>query len=306
MRDLVSKIRGVVTALGTPLDSAEDLHEEGMREQVRMQLRAGVNGLLVTGSMGAMQLLKDETYEKSVAVAADEADGSAFLIVGCGDTSLERTAARIRRIESFAVDAVALVPPFFFRFTDAELFDYFKQLSESSQLPIFLYDNPTYTKHSLNFELVVELSKLPKIIGLKGSGDFLTFRKCAEYFRECPDFAVVSGQTPFLDVSLQFGARGIVDGLFAVAPELGVRIWESFCAGDFRAMTQAQSKIMKLLSIIQVDSIFAGFTAAMNARGIPGNFAIKPFAPLTPEGRRTVEGILRQLELRQAASAEQG
>ena len=45
-------LKGVVTALGTPLDRNEDLHEKGMRKQIRMQLAAGVDGLLVLGSMG--------------------------------------------------------------------------------------------------------------------------------------------------------------------------------------------------------------------------------------------------------------
>ncbi len=297
MMEKALQFRGVMTALGTPLDSNEDVHEEGMREQIRMQMRAGVHGLLVAGSMGAMQLLKEETYEKAVAIAADEVRGRCFLVAGCGDTSLERTMARVRRIGSYPVDAVAVVPPFFFKFTPAELFDYFQRLSDRCPLPIFLYDNPVWTKHTLDFELVVGLSRLPRIAGLKASGDFFHFRQCAEYFRESGDFTVLSGQTSFQDLSLQLGARGIVDGLFAVAPELAMNMWKCFCANDPAGMAEAQKKLLQLLSFVRVDSTFGGFTSAMNARGVPGNFAIRPFAPPSAEGRKKVENILRELEL---------
>ena len=72
MNQTVPSLEGVITALGTPLDENEDLHEEGMRLQIRMQLEAGVDGLLTLGSMGSMQLLKDETFERALAVTFDE------------------------------------------------------------------------------------------------------------------------------------------------------------------------------------------------------------------------------------------
>jgi 4-hydroxy-tetrahydrodipicolinate synthase len=297
MSESIRQIRGVITALGTPLNSREDLHEEGMRQQIRMQLRAGVNGLLVAGSMGAMQLLKDETFTQAVAVAADEVHGQVPLIAGCGDTSFERTRARIRSVEPLGVDAVALVPPFFFRFSSAELLAYFRDLAGLTDLPVFLYDNPTWTKHSLDFDLVVGLSKTPNIVGLKASGDLLTLRRLAHQFNDSSDFAILSGQSPFFDASLRFGARGIVEGLFAVAPELGLEIWGSHQSRDWEAAGEAQRKLLRLISIVEVDSAFAGFTAAMNHRGIPGNFAPRPFAPITPEGREKVGAILRELHL---------
>ena len=101
----------MVTALGTPLDRYEDLHEEGMRKQIRMQLAAGVDGLLVLGSMGCMQMLKDEVFVEAVEVAIDEVRGAVPVIVGCGDTSTERTLARIRLAENYPLTGVALIPP---------------------------------------------------------------------------------------------------------------------------------------------------------------------------------------------------
>ena len=63
----VQGIGGVVTALGTPLDDRERLHVEGMRRQIETQFDAGVDALLL-GSMGAMQLLEDATYQDTMDV----------------------------------------------------------------------------------------------------------------------------------------------------------------------------------------------------------------------------------------------
>jgi dihydrodipicolinate synthase/N-acetylneuraminate lyase len=297
MKTALHLTEGVVTALGTPLDENENLHEEGMRLQIRMQLAAGVNALLVLGSMGAMQLLKDQTCEEALRVTLDEVGGVVPVIVGCGDTGTERTLKRIRLAEKYSMSGIALVPPYFYRFTDAELLRYFQELAGRTDLPVYLYDNPAWTKHALGYDLIVELSKTPNIVGLKESGDLATLRACAEHFRDSQSFRVFSGATLFLDVSLQLGARGIIEGLFAVAPEYGVAIWQDFQSGDFAASRGTQDKLIRLVNIVKADSTFAGFTAAMNLRGVPGNFAVRPFAQCTSEGRQRVRAILEKLGL---------
>ena len=135
MNSLRGTLQGVVTALGTPLDRNEDLHEAGMRKQIRMQLAAGVDGLLVLGSMGCMQMLKDEVFVEAVEVTIDEVRGAVPVIVGCGDTSTERTLARIRLAENYPLTGVALIPPFIFRFSQTELHDYFTGVASQTSLP---------------------------------------------------------------------------------------------------------------------------------------------------------------------------
>lgn len=288
--------KGVISALGTPLDERENLHREGMRRQVRMQLRSGVGGLLVAGSMGAMQMLKERTFQEAVAVAADEVRGRVPLIIGCGDNSTERTLAHMAWISEQNVDGLAILPPHFFLFSQTELESYFRELARASDLPIYLYDNPHWTKHALDYDLIARLSQEPNIVGLKASGDLLTVRRCAEELRR-PDFRIYSGQSPFFDVTLGFGADGIIDGLFALAPEIGMELLSRYRQGDLEGAARAQSRLGELTGVLQTDSVFGGFTAAMNLRGIPGNFAARPFTSISPEGRQRARRILQEMKL---------
>jgi dihydrodipicolinate synthase/N-acetylneuraminate lyase len=288
---------GVITALGTPLDERETLHVEGMRRQVRMQIDAGVDGLLVLGSMGAMQLLADETCREAIRIAVEEAAGRVPIVVGCGDTSTTRTIARIRSAEAFAVDGVAVVPPYFFKFTQAELAAYYSDLAAATRLPIYLYGVPAWTKHVLEFPLIEQLAKLDQVVGLKESGDLLLLRRCIEEIASPGRFVVLSGLTPFPDLALEIGADGVIDGLFAIAPELAVELLGASRRHDRAGATAARRKLLRLLDVILVDSIFGGFTAAMNLRGVPGNFAVRPYTQSTPEGRAKVRAILDELGL---------
>jgi 4-hydroxy-tetrahydrodipicolinate synthase len=290
-------LSGVVTALGTPLDDHEDLHEQGMRRQVRLQLDAGIAGLLVLGSMGATPLLKDEVCREAIRVTVDEVAGRVPIVVGCGDTSTARTLARIRWAEAHAVDGVAVMPPYFFVFSQAELLEYYRELAASTALPLYLYGNPATTKHVLEFPLIAELSAIDTVVGLKESGDLLTLRRAIEELRQPGRFAVLSGLTPFADLALELGADGVIDGLFAAAPELAVALGAAARRGDRLGAAGARRKLLHLLEVVKIDSLFGGFTAAMNLRGVPGHFAPRPFTAGSPAGRAQVQAILAALDL---------
>ncbi len=182
MNSLRGTLQGVVTALGTPLDRNEDLHEAGMRKQIRMQLAAGVDGLLVLGSMGCMQMLKDEVFVEAVEVTIDEVRGAVPVIVGCGDTSTERTLARIRLAENYPLTGVALIPPFIFRFSQTELHDYFTGVASQTSLPGLSVRQPGTHGPFAGIRTGPGVGQRhPNIVGLKASGDFLAFRRSAEY-----------------------------------------------------------------------------------------------------------------------------
>ena len=98
-----------ITAIGTPLTEDERLHEDGLEIQLADQWNRGIAGILVAGTMGTMQLLRDQTYrrliERSVALSA----GKGEVLVGAGDAGFARSRDRIEYINQFKVDGVAVL-----------------------------------------------------------------------------------------------------------------------------------------------------------------------------------------------------
>ena len=89
----------LTTAIGTPLTDDEQLHEEGLRIHLADQWNAGISGIFVAGSMGMMQLLRDETYRRLVEVAVTLSEGRGEIFAGAGDTSLARTRDRLQFLD---------------------------------------------------------------------------------------------------------------------------------------------------------------------------------------------------------------
>ncbi|HWB54270.1 MAG TPA: dihydrodipicolinate synthase family protein, partial [Tepidisphaeraceae bacterium] len=85
-----------ITAIGTPLDRNENLHEEGLEQHLADQWGSGIQGILIAGTMGMMQLLRDQTYQQLVKRAVQLSKGKGEILVGAGDAGLARTLDRVR------------------------------------------------------------------------------------------------------------------------------------------------------------------------------------------------------------------
>ena len=131
-----------ISAVGSPLDADENLHDAGLEAHLADQWTHGIGGVLVAGTMGMMQLLKWDTYRSLVRRAAEISRGKGEVMVGAGDCSFARTRERIDYLNTLKIDAVVVLTPFFIRFSQEELVDYYRALADVSKAPLFLYDLP--------------------------------------------------------------------------------------------------------------------------------------------------------------------
>ncbi|QDU09968.1 dihydrodipicolinate synthase family protein [Gimesia aquarii] len=271
----------MITALGTPLTAEEDLHVTGMEAQIHDQLAHGINGFLVGGTMGLMQLLSDETYRQLVEQSVQFTKGRAELLVGVGDTSFVRTRDRIRMVEDLSIDGVVVISPFFVQFGQEDLVDYYLSLADLSSKPLFLYDLPQTTGTKLEVETVLKLAEHPNIRGIKCSDHFVTIRPVIDSLSE--QFRVIVAQPHLMDVLLRSGVSEHLDGVYILVPEWIKKMVAATEAEDWVTLSTVQRDLSGLLSFLQSFSapLFSTVTALMNMRGIPGNFAPRPMRALT-------------------------
>jgi 4-hydroxy-tetrahydrodipicolinate synthase len=280
----------LISAIGTPLtDDGERLHVVGLEAQIHDQWSGGMTGLLVGGTMGMMQLLADETYEDLVDHSIRLGRGRGEVLVGVGDAGLTRTLARVRLLNEKKADGVVALAPYFLKFGQIELVDYYTAIADASRHPLYLYDLPVLTGTKLSLETVATLAGHRNIRGIKCSCDFTWTRQLIDM--DLPDFRVIVAQAEIIDVLFRAGVRSHLDGIFAAAPHWVGDIARAATRGDWDSAADAQRKLIALLKVVRDRGVMPAFTVIMNARGIPGNFAPRPHRPLDP---RAVEAILAE------------
>jgi 4-hydroxy-tetrahydrodipicolinate synthase len=291
----------LTSAIGTPLTAEESLHIEGLEAHIDEQWDRGMTGLLIGGTMGAMQLLAEQTYRDLVTHGAKYSKNRGDVLVGVGDAGFARTRERIRFANTQKVDGVVVLSPYLFRFSPSEVTSYFTALADCSTRPLYLYDLPVLTGVRLDTDTVLALSSHRNIRGIKSSGDFALTRQLIEIAP--PGFRVIVAQADLLDVLLRHGVEEHLDGVFSLAPKWVRQLADAALATDWEEAKRVQGKLSALLRLLRQYGVFPTFTALLNARGVPGNFAPAPYQKLHPDVLERIlsEPVVRDL-LREAST----
>ncbi len=271
-----------ISAVGTPLSQDELLDDKGLERHLADQWENGIGGVLVAGTMGLMQLLRDETYRALARRASELCAGKIELMIGAGDCSLARTKDRISFLNELKLDGVVVLTPFFVRFAQDELVEYYRALADFSRAPLYMYDLPQRAG-KIELATALELSKHPNIAGIKCSDE-------PGYARQIMDavsdrFRVIIAQPVLIDTFLKFGVREHLDGMFAIAPQWTSAIGRHCERGEWAEAAKYQKLLTELRGLFGRYDVFQAMTVMLNARGIGGNYAPRPLRKMSPPQR---------------------
>jgi 4-hydroxy-tetrahydrodipicolinate synthase len=264
-----------ITAITTMLQDDDTLHIEGLHREIEQQLDAGINGLLVGGTMGAMQALDDDTYHELARHAVEQAKGRCEVMVGAGDISLSRTLRRVDFLNELPVDGVVVLAPFLFAPSQNELVDYYTALADRSKAPLFLYDLPQLTRTKIEFGTVLTLSRHPNIRGIKCSDE-------PAYARQLKDeigdrFRVIIAQPLLVDVFLRYGIEEHLDGFYCICPRHIAALGGMAARGDWDGAARVQQGIDRAMRLVRKWGVWEAINALLTELGVPGRILPRPF-----------------------------
>jgi 4-hydroxy-tetrahydrodipicolinate synthase len=233
--------------------------------------------------MGVMQLLRDQTYLSLVKQSVEFTQGKGELLVGAGDASFARSRDRIECLNQFAIDGIVIITPYFLKFSQSELVDYYSALADVAKHPLYVYDAPVRTGVKLEIETVLRLAEHRNIRGIKCTCD-------AEWTRELvrqvdSKFRVIASALSDMHELLREGIGLHLDGLFALMPSWTAALAAAVEAGQWDRVNEYAERFTRLLELVRRFGSFASYTAIVNARGVPGNFAPAPLTHLTAAER---------------------
>jgi len=287
---------GIMTALVSCLDENENVNVASTEKLVNWHLSEGYTGFYLTGSTGEGPILPAKT-RKSIVEAVKNATGDrGKVIVHVGDVNLATACDLAKHAGEIGADAISSVPPFFFRYNDAEITDYYKALSDSCDLPIMMYASP-YTS-SMQVDQVDKLMNIPRMIGLKWiSHDYFTMHRIKEL--RGGNINVINGADECLLCGLSMGADGGIGACYNMMPKLFQQVYVNFKAGNMEAAQEAQYKANKVIELLLKFGVIAGIKDALNMIGFNvGNLA-RPQKGLTDEARAAFHAALKELNYEQ-------
>ena len=217
---------GCITALVTPFKGGK-VHEEALRGLIRRQVRAGIHGLVLTGSTGEAPALRPEEKTRIWSIGVEEVGGKVPVLAGCGLSSTMATIEAAKEARRVGCDAALVVTPPYNKPPQRGLVEHFTAVAREGGLPVVLYHVPGRAAVGLEEESVAALAHTPGIVGLKdASGDD---GRASRIARAVPEgFALLSGDDPTaVSWARDPGWHGVVSVTSNVVPRQMVGLWTS-------------------------------------------------------------------------------
>jgi 4-hydroxy-tetrahydrodipicolinate synthase len=292
-------LRGVITAMVTPLDEDHNLDEKGLERLIEHLIGGGVHGIFALGTTGEAPNLPYDVRSALIERACKLAGSRVPVIVGITDTSY-RDAIRMA-IKSYECGAIAVVaaPPYYFEVGQADLLHYFKRLASELPLPLFLYNAPLNTHLSLEPATVIKAAAEPNIIGYKDSGlNMGSFHAVREGVRSLPEFTLLVGPDDLLAEAVLMGAHGGMAGGSNVWPQLYVALYEAAAVHDVNRVAALQQHVVQFNDAIyrsaeDTANPLRGLKSALSVLGICGTHVTPPLQPYSSAEQDRVQKYLR-------------
>ena len=203
---IVSQIKGVIPAMLTVFDENEKVDEQGIRSLTEHLISKRIDGLYLTGSTGESFLMTGDERKKVVETVTDQVKGRVPVIVHVGDIGTLKSIDNAVHAYEAGADAISSVPPFYWNFTQKQVFNYYKDLSESTPLPMIVYN--VKMAGVIGLETIKELALIENVKGIKYT---LTSHFEMQQIKERlgDDFILYSGCDQMAASGLLMGADGL-------------------------------------------------------------------------------------------------
>lgn len=242
--------KGVKSALVSCTDENGKVYEDSMRKLMDWNVEAGLNGFYICGGTGEGPVLQKETRKEIAEIAVDEAKKLGVPIINhVGAIDLKTAVELAEHAAEVGCDAVSSVPPFFFKYKEDQICDYYKAIADASGLPVLMYASPLAGTEITPKMVDHFMKKIPNLIGLKWtSPNYYTMHEIA--CLNGGNINVINGPDETLVLGLLMGAQGGIGSTYNIQPKVFREIYDKFTAGDVLGAREAQFKANKLLAFI--------------------------------------------------------
>ena len=246
MRNL-DKYKGVIPAFYACYDDEGNISPERVRNLTKYFIEKGVKCLYVNGSSG--ECIYQSVEDKKIVLenVIEEAKGKLTVIahVACNNTkdSMELAA----HAESLGVDAIAAIPPIYFRLPEYAIAEYWNDISSAAPNTDFvIYNIPQLAGVALTPSLFAEMRKNPRVIGVKNSSmpvqDIQMFKQDAG-----EDYIIFNGPDEQFISGRLIGAEGAIGGTYGAMPDLFLKMNEHLVNGNLEEARKMQYDINAII-----------------------------------------------------------
>jgi 4-hydroxy-tetrahydrodipicolinate synthase len=289
-------IKGSLVAIVSPMREDGSLDYDAYRRLIEWHIAEGTNGIVAVGTTGESPTVDHDEHCELIRVAVETVRGRIPVIAGTGGNSTAEAIELTAYAKGVGADATLQVVPYYNKPTQEGLYQHFRKVAETVDLPVILYNVPGRTVADLATETTLRLTQVPGIVGLKdATGDLA---RASDLLKRAPkSFAVYSGNDDTAMALMLLGGHGVISVTANVAPRLMSELCKAALAGDLSGARSLNNRLLPLHLKLFVEPNPIPVKWALARMGRIGGGIRLPLVPLAEASRPVVESALRELGL---------
>jgi 4-hydroxy-tetrahydrodipicolinate synthase len=275
---------GTYTAIVTPFKHGK-VDESALEQLVKRQIKAGVEGLVPVGTTGESPTLDYDEHIRVVEIVVNVAAGRVKVMAGTGGNSTTEAIHLTQRAEAVGADGSLQVAPYYNKPSQEGLFQHFRAVARSTQLPIVLYSIPGRCGSEIGVDTVKRLAEAcPNIVGIKEAGG--SCDRVSQLRAACgPRFEILSGDDSLTLPFMSVGAQGVISVASNVIPREVATMVRAFAKGDVAAAQKLHAKYYPIFKDLFIETNPVPVKAALALQGLIAEEYRLPLVPMTAANR---------------------
>ncbi|MGM0445731.1 MAG: 4-hydroxy-tetrahydrodipicolinate synthase [Bacillota bacterium] len=286
----------LLTAMVTPFDKNLKVDFDKVRKLARNLVDEGNDGLVVLGTTGEVPTLNHKEKLEILRTVVDEVGDEVNVVAGTGSYSTEASIKLSKEAKEIGVDGVMIVVPYYNKPPQYALYNHFKEIAESIDLPILMYNVPSRTSRNMEAETIKKLAEIDNIIAIKeASGDLGQVAEISLIEKE--DFYIYSGDDMLTLPIMSLGGEGVVSVAGHVAASKIKEMITSFKSGNPKKARELNKELIPVYNAMFIDTNPIPVKEALNLSGFDAGIPRPPLYRLRKEKKEILAKVLKEAGL---------
>jgi 4-hydroxy-tetrahydrodipicolinate synthase len=292
----MQKFEGTYVVIITPFTKNDELDLEGLENNIEYYIENGVHGIAAGGSTGEFATLTLKEHKKLMKTVVDKVNDRVPVIAGTASCSTSRVIELNKYAKDVGVDGTLIVPPFYSKIKDDEIYEHYKSISDAVDLPIMIYNNPFTSKIDMSPEFLAKLTEIDAVKYVKeSSGDISRIWRIRELTGD--DMTIFIGSDNLALESFLMGAKGWICVAANIFPKQASKLYELAKDGKFEKARKLYSVLLPLCNFLEETGKFTQVAKyGLEVLGQRGGPPRAPFLPLNEGLKKETDKIMERIQ----------
>lgn len=262
------KFTGILPALLTPFcEDNKTINDEAAKQLIERHLADGANGFYILGGTGEGLVMAREEREYMCELAVKTVNKRVPVICHVAAVNMNEMCELAKHAERAGADAVAAIPPTsVFTYDGDDMYNYYKRLAASTNLPVIIYYDPS-AEGRITAKLATRIFEIDNVTGVKWSSyNYYEMMKVKQITHG--DMNVINGPDEMLINGLMSGADAGVGSTYNCMLPWFVDIYKKFQAGDIAGARATQYKANNVIDVLLEHGVISALKAIVDMQGI--------------------------------------